>query len=74
MNDICNGCPICAAALDEVCGAGSEGFQPNCANDSTCFTRCGKLRKDYIQKSYSKTLYNLWDPDDLFSMLFQIHA
>ena len=49
INDICNGCPICAAGLDEVCGAGSEGFQPSCVNDLTCFTRCGNIRKHHIK-------------------------
>ena len=46
--DICSGCPICAAGIDEECGAGVEGFQPVCANQLTCFTRCGKLNNGHI--------------------------
>jgi len=38
--EFCSGCPTCAAAKEEECGAGFEAYQPNCAKDLACFTRC----------------------------------
>lgn len=39
--EVCSGCPTCAAAKDEECGAGFEAFQPACSSGLSCFTRCG---------------------------------
>jgi len=38
--EFCSGCPTCAAAKEEECGAGFEAYQPDCAKGLACFTRC----------------------------------
>merc|ERR1711881_470850 len=38
--EFCSGCPTCAAAKEEECGAGFEAYQPDCAKGLSCFTRC----------------------------------
>jgi len=38
--EICSGCPTCASAKEEECGAGFEAYQPDCAKGLSCFTRC----------------------------------
>ena len=43
--EVCSGCPTCAAAKDQECGAGFEAFQPDCGKGLSCFTRCGNINK-----------------------------
>lgn len=48
--EVCSGCPKCAQALGEECGAGFEAYQPYCGSQLACFYRC---RRSY---DYSNNL------------------
>ena len=58
--EVCSGCPTCAAAKDQECGAGFEAFQPDCGKGLSCFTRCGNIKKycKYTRTSLLQLLMN----------------